>query len=77
MLLALFLLAAMIDEKGNDLADAKKIKGALASFLRYRLLLEVTVLAVTVYTGVWEMFFGVFLFDVGYIFTDKLTKAVA
>lgn len=75
-LLLLFVIASIADEKGNDLVDEKGMKGPLGHFLHYRLMLEIAVLVASWYTGMWEMFLGIFFFDIGYVLTDAATKGL-
>jgi hypothetical protein len=72
ILLILFLLAGMVDEIGNNLADKGKFKGFLSFFFKQHLTLEVVVFGVSAYTGFWILFFGILSFDIGYNLTEKL-----
>ncbi|MCK5023474.1 MAG: hypothetical protein KAS04_04850 [Candidatus Aenigmarchaeota archaeon] len=71
-LLALFLLAGISDEIANDIADKKKKKGLREKIFEKRLILEVTVFAVSFITGQWMLFIGMLTFDIGYHGTTKI-----
>lgn len=73
-LMLIFLAAGVADEAGNDMADKGRLKGRKAKFLRKRLLLELTAFLVSVVTWEWVIFFGMIVFDAGYVATGKLGK---
>ncbi|HEV8289995.1 MAG TPA: adenosylmethionine decarboxylase [Candidatus Norongarragalinales archaeon] len=65
---ALLIAASVFDELANDYSDRNKEKlpKLLRTFLEWRLTLEITAFAASLYTGVWEYFFTILSFDLGY-----------
>ena len=73
---AIFLLAGIGDEIGNNLADKGKIKGIAAKLLKTRVMfIEPVALAVSLLTGQWIIFSGIVCFDAAYQLTTRLAKA--
>lgn len=74
-LIALFLITAYFDEHLKNMGDARKIKNkTFAKMASYRVVLELTAFAVSVYTGEWILFASILAFDVGYAMINKLNK---
>jgi hypothetical protein len=71
-LLAVFLAAGAVDEIGNDLTDKGKLGRVTSTFFTYRLFLEITAFAVSVYTGSWIFFAAMFSADMGYTFIFRI-----
>lgn len=72
VLLGIFLLVGIEDEIVSDLADKGKIKGRLARIFEKRIILEVTTFSVSLITGYWIMFLGIFTYDLGYLITKRI-----
>lgn len=71
-LLAVFALAAYLDEFLPALAKKIKIKNKTAvRMASYRLLLEAAAFAVSFLSGQWVLFASILLFDLGYIIASK------
>ncbi|MBI3413138.1 MAG: hypothetical protein HY051_03595 [Candidatus Aenigmarchaeota archaeon] len=74
-LLLVFTVAAYFDEFLKDLGESGKIKSTIFNrIVEYRLILEATAFAVSLYTAQWILFASIFLFDLGYIIVNELTK---
>jgi len=77
-LLTLFTLLCVAEEIINDKIDKIKKKNLIFKILKYRPILEITALIVSIITGYWIIFFMLLSFDIAYILTDyfgiKLTK---
>ena len=72
---ALFLAAAYFDEHLKNMSDARKIKNkAIAKAASYRIVLELTAFAVSIYTGQWIIFASILAFDIGYAIVNKLNR---
>lgn len=69
----LFLIAAYFDEHLKNMSDSRKIRNKkLSKLASYRLLLEMSAFAVSVYTGQWILFASILFFDLGYALIGKL-----
>ena len=64
--LSVLVLTGIIDEKGNDLADNRKIKGIIEKFFNYRCMMKVGVLGLCVFG-----FFG-FIYFVAFMMFDLM-----
>lgn len=75
-LLLAFVLGAALDEAGNHMADAGKLRGPLGAFFRFRLAMEVMTLAVSAYTGNPIYFLAMVAYDAGftYLFPDRVRR---
>ena len=69
--LIIFIAANFAEEYiNNELVDKKRVKNKLVRrVLSVRPVLEITVFAVAFYSGLWQMFFGLLAFDIGYNLT--------
>ena len=74
-LLAVLLLAGIIDEVGNDITDRKNARRAFKMFFENRLSLEVAAFLVSAVTGEWIIWISMASFDIGYNATSRL-KAI-
>ncbi len=72
-LLAIFVVAAYLDEFLTELAKRSKIKNEfIARMAPYRLLLKAAAFAASIYTGQWVIFASILLFDIGYVIASKI-----
>ncbi len=72
---SLFLIAAYLDEYLKNMSDARKIKNKfIGKAASYRIVLELTVFAVSVYTGQWILFASILAFDIGYAIVNRLNR---
>jgi hypothetical protein len=60
----IFIFAAVLDEIASSISGKKS--GVLAKFFSFRPFLEISVFLFSIITGLWILFFGVFIFDTGY-----------
>ena len=69
--LIIFIAANFAEEYiNNELVDKKRVKNKLVrKVLSVRPVLEITVFIVAFYSGLWQMFFGLLAFDIGYTLT--------
>lgn len=69
---AVFLLAGIGDEIGNNLADKGKIRGFVARLLKSRLMfIEPVAFIVSLMMGSWMIFSGIVCFDAAYQLTTR------
>ncbi|MEM5871980.1 MAG: hypothetical protein QW051_03850 [Candidatus Aenigmatarchaeota archaeon] len=78
-LILIFLMAALIDEIGNDLVDKgklkfKNMKTFLNIFFSYRCTLEITSFFISMFLNEWAFFFSLLSFDLGYLSTERVLK---
>jgi len=71
ILFAVFLVAGGLDEMLNDFADKGKIKGIPAKIFEKRVVLEIAAFSVSLFTGYWILFLGMFSYDIGYLLTTR------
>ena len=71
-MMAVFLVAGVIDEVGNDRADRGKFKGLTKKVFEHRLIFDLTALFVSYATGEWIIFFSSLGFEIGYQITEKM-----
>ena len=71
--------SSVIDEKGNDLSDKKKISNKhLDSWFRYRLTMDFVALLLALFGFIEIVFFIAFLsFDIGYTLVGEYSKKTA
>ena len=75
----IFFLAALLDEKVNDLFDSRRIRlrpKAFRMMLRYRPFLEVTAFIFAALTGLWLVWFYLLAFDITYLLTPQVMKGI-
>jgi len=72
------MLTGIMDEKGNDMADAKKIKGVIRKFFKYRCAMKVGVLGLCV-SGIFGFiyFIAFLMFDLMYYAVRVYSRNVA
>jgi hypothetical protein len=61
----IFTVAALLDEILSNKADKKKKKNMLYKFFEMRLVLEIVTFTVSAFTGIWELWVCIFLYDIG------------
>jgi hypothetical protein len=66
----LFIAMAFLEEKLHDLSEKKK----KLKIFRYRPLVEVTALAVSIFSGNYELIIAIASLDLGYLIADYATK---
>lgn len=76
MIAAVFLIAGISDEIGNDLADNGRIKGIKAKVLGKRYILEASAISISLATGEWMFFAALLSFDVGHVLTEKIVMKI-
>lgn len=77
ILLVLFFAAAYLDEFLKGLGESGKIKSIIFNkIVEYRLILEATAFAVSLYTAQWILFASILIFDLGYVAVNELTKNI-
>lgn len=74
--LIIFIAANFAEEYiNNEFVDKKRVKNELVRrVLSVRPVLEITVFVVAFYSGLWQMFFGLLAFDIGYNLTATYWK---
>ncbi|MBW2993491.1 hypothetical protein KY317_02865 [Candidatus Woesearchaeota archaeon] len=71
-LLAVFVLAAILDEWMSDLADQNKIKiNFLRKFFLFRPIVEISAFITSAITGQWMLWLAILCFDTAYILTNR------
>jgi hypothetical protein len=76
--LSILILTGIADEKGNDFADNKKIKGIIGKFFDYRCMMKVGVLGLCVFGFFSFIYFIAFmLFDIAYYAVKVYSSNVA
>ena len=68
VMLIIFLAGGISDEVLSDYSDRKKKYG----IFRYRVILKIVTLIVSMSTGNWILFIGMILYDLGYTIIDKV-----
>lgn len=64
MLFLIFLLTGILDEKISDYSGKRRTK-LIYRILEHRPFLEIIALSASAYTGIWEIWISLFLYDIG------------
>ena len=76
--LAVLIITGIMDERGNDLADSKKIKGFLKKFFKFRCMMKVGVLGLCIFGFFGFIYFAAFMmFDIFYYLVKIYSSNIA
>lgn len=67
VLFGIFIVVCIGEELLNNYIDKLKTQNILTYVLKKRLLLEITTLIVSIFTGIWMIWFSLLGFDIGYL----------